>query len=137
MSITERQLAELTQRLGEEAGERLDVEETAAAVIERLREEPNFAGGWRQHTPVLGAIAAAAALVLAVSILSDGDGNPLLNGSDLAAAPATLQALSVEELEEVYDSLSFEAPISELATAGLDDMNIGQLEELLETLMED
>ena len=40
-------------------------------------------------------------------------------------------------LVEVFDSLRLEAPISEIAAVGLDDMNMGQLEELLQTMMEE
>jgi hypothetical protein len=85
----------------------------------------------------LGALAAAATAVLAVGILSSVNPDQGRSVLDLAPSSAGLHALSFEELEEVYDSLSFEAPISELSVASLDDMNIGQLEELLETLMED
>ena len=71
-------------------------------------------------------------------IIADNGGNyPSEADLDLAPMPLELQALSDDELEEVFDSLSFEAPVSELAVASLEDMSVGQLEELLQTMMED
>ena len=88
--------------------------------------------------PQLSAVAAAAVIVLAIGILVDNGGNnPSEADSNLAPMPLELQALSDDELEEVFDSLSFEAPVSELAVANLEDMSLGQLEELLQTMMED
>ncbi len=137
MSVTERQLKEIAQRLGGAAEAGLDVERTAEAVVERLRGQPSVQVGWRRHAPVVGALAAAATAILAVGILSSNSTFQNRTVIDLAPTSAGLHALSFEELEEVYDSLSFEAPVSELTTASLDDLSIGQLEELLETLMED
>ncbi len=87
--------------------------------------------------PVLGAIASAAAMVVAVGVLADGSKNLGGEEQDLSTAAVELQALTVDELEEVYDSLSFDAPVFELSAASLEDLSVGQLEELLQRMMED
>ena len=135
--MNDQQLEQVARRLGAEAGDRIDVDRTAVAVVARLKREPERLAWWQRHMPVFGAVAAAAVMVLSIGILSES-GEPRLNEQqDLALASFGLQALSDEELEEVYDSLVFEAPVSELATAGFEDMSVGQLEELLQTMMED
>lgn len=137
MSLSDRQIEALAKRLGDEAGARLDVEGAAGGVVERLRTEPEHVVWWRRQMPVLGAIASAAAMVLAVGILADGSENLAGEIRDLSLAAVELQALSVDELEEVFDSLSFEAPVYELSAASLEDLSVGQLEELLQRMMED
>ena len=137
MSDDGRRLEDAAKKLGASAGAGLDVEMTAAAVMKRLREEPSVeAVGWRRW-PVLGGFAAAAAVVLAVGILTSDRVNRGGSGQVLALAPAALQELSNHELEEVFDSLTFDAPVYELATRSIDDMTVGQLEELLQTMMEE
>ena len=137
MSVDDQQLERLARRLGERAVGQLDVDATAKAVVERLKSEPERVVWWRRM-PQLSAVAAAAVIVLAIGILVDNGGNnPSEADSNLAPMPLELQALSDDELEEVFDSLSFEAPVSELAVANLEDMSLGQLEELLQTMMED
>ena len=46
-----------------------------------------------------------------------------------------LESLSFADLEEVFDSLTYEGPIAELSAVGLDNLDENQLRELL-TLME-
>ena len=137
MSMDDQQLEQLARRLGARAAGRLDVDETARAVVARLKSEPERVVWWRRK-PQLSVLAAAAVIVLAIGIFSDNGGD---NSSDadlaLASMPLVLQALSDDELAEVFDSLSFEAPVSELAVASLEEMSVGQLEELLQTMMED
>lgn len=137
MSMDDGQLERTAKRLGATAAARLDVDRTARVVVERLRLEPEHAVWWRR-TPVLSAVAAAAVIVMAVGILIDSR-REHRSGSEqaLAFAPIELQALSDDELEEVYDSLAFEAPVSELIVASLEEMSVGQLEELLRTMMEE
>ncbi len=137
MSLSDRQVEELAKRLGNVAGARLDVDAVASGVVERLRAEPEGVVWWRRQMPVLGAIASAAAMVLAVGVLADG--REYLGGEEqgLSTAAVELQALTVDELEEVYDSLSFDAPVFELSAASLEDLSVGQLEELLQRMMED
>ena len=137
MSMDDQQLEQLARRLGSRAVEKLDVDETAMAVIERLKSEPVRLVWWRR-APRLSMMAAAAVIVLAIGILADGGGSdPSATDLNVEPTPLELQALSDYELEEVFDSLSFEAPVSELAAASLEDLSVGQLEELLQTMMED
>lgn len=136
MSLDDQQLEQLARRLGTRAEARLDPDEVAEGVVERLRSEPARVVR-RRGTPVLSALAAAAVLVLAIGIVADNSKE--VGDLDLAFAetPAELQELSVDELAEVYDSLSFSAPVYELTNAGLEDLSVSQLEELLRTMMED
>lgn len=136
MSVDDQQLEQLAKRLGATAAARLDVDETARAVVERLKCEPEKVVWWRRM-PMLSAVAAAAVIVLAVGILSDTREGSGKVDSGMTQMPVELRALSFDELEEVFDSLTFEAPVSELAVVGLEDMNVGQLEELLQTMMEE
>ena len=137
MSVDDQQLEQLARRLGARAGGQLDVDATARAVVERLKSEPERVVWWRRM-PQLSVVAAAAVIVLAIGIIADNGGNNSREAElNLAPMPLELQALSDDELEEVFDSLSFEAPVSELAVASLEDMSVGQLEELLQTMMED
>ncbi len=137
MSLNDRQLEELAERLGETAAARLDADAVANNIIKRLEVEPKIDSWWKRQMPTYGAFAAAAVLVLALGILSEERTGRDAISPDLELATLELQALSVDELEEVFDSLSFDAPVYELAAVGLDDMSVGQLEELLQTMMED
>lgn len=137
MSIDDQQLEQLARRLGSRAVEKLDFDETARSVVERLKSEPEPVVWWRR-APRLSLMAAAAVLVMAIGIFANGGGdNASTEEQNSVPTLLELQALSDEELEEVYDSLWFEAPVSELVAASLDDMTVGQLEELLQTMMED
>ncbi len=137
MSVDDRQLEQLARRLGARAGAELDVDEAARAIVERLKNDAETVVWWRRK-PRLSIVAAAAIVTLAIGILADNGGNiPSEAELSLMPMPLGLQALSDDELEEVFDSLSFEASVSELAVAGVGDMTVGQLEELLQTMMED
>jgi predicted NBD/HSP70 family sugar kinase len=135
MTIDERQLEELARRLGARAGEKLDVDRTAREVVARLEREPARVVWWRRM-PALQAVAAAAVVVLAVGVLTMGGGGNGVVDERLLPAPYTLQDLSVDELEEVFDSLIFEAPAFEVASATLEELSVEELEELLR-IMED
>ena len=132
MEMDERELERVAKRLGRVAVERLDVERTAQAVVARLRVEPVPVVWWRR-TRVLQATAAAAMILLTVGVLvrgqTDRDVITLLD----VAVPVELQALEVDELEEVFDSLAVDGPVYELAV-NLEDLTEGQLEELLRTM---
>ncbi len=132
--MDERQLEQLAKRLGAEAADRLDVEQTARAVLRRVKEEPVTVRWWRRM-PVLQSVAAAAVVVLTAGVLVVGQ--LASNGGEVAVLPAftELYTLSNDELEQVYDSLTVDAPVYELSAVNLQDMNEGQLEELL-ALME-
>jgi hypothetical protein len=128
--MDERQLERMAKQLGARAEAKLDVELTAQAVLKRLREEPVRVAWWRRG-PVLQGLAAAAVVVLTAGILVS---NHVLDGGRTPAAvfaPVELQELSLEELEEVYDSVAVEAPVYELVAVGLHDLNESELEELL------
>jgi len=131
--MDERQLERLAQRLGTEAADNLDVERVARSVVRRLRTEPAHVVWWRR-IPRLQAVAAAAVIVLTAGVVTVsrmvGDGNEV---ADLPAL-AELQALTTDELEEVFDSLVIDAPVFEYTDYGLHDMNEGQLQELLQRL---
>jgi len=128
--MDERQITQLARQLGAEAAGRIDVEQTARAVLRRVKEEPVAVRWWRQM-PVLQSAAAAAVVVLTVGVLVVSQLGR--NGSEVAVLPAftELHALSELELEQVYDSLTADAPVYELSEASLQDLNEGQLEELL------
>jgi len=136
MSIEERQLEQFAKRLGASAEANLDIDAVVSSVVERLKSSSEHRVWWRR-TPVLSAVAAAAVLVVAVGILSDDGDNVAPVDSDMAVTPTELEALSFDELAEVFDTLNFEAPVSENAGAGFDDLSVGQLEELLQTMMEE
>ena len=131
--MDERQLEQIANRLGEEAAQKLDVEQTARAVLERLRVEPVRVVWWRRM-PVLRTAAAAAVVVLTAGILITSQLGSGAGEVVLLPAPEELDVLSVEELEEVFDSLAFDAPVYELAAARLEDLNDAQLRELLQLM---
>jgi len=128
--MDERQIEQLAKGLGATAAAKLDVEQTARAVLRRVKEKPVAVKWWRRM-PVLQSAAAAAVVLLAAGVLVIGQ---LANsGDEVAVLPAftELHALSDDELVQVYDSLTADAPVYELSAANLQDLNEGQLEELL------
>ena len=132
--MEERQIVQLAKRLGAKAADTLDVERTAQVVISRVKQAPAKVVWWRRM-PLLQSAAAAAVFVLTVGVFVVSQLKT--NGSDLGVLEefAELHALSDSELEQVYDSLTAEAPVHELSAVNLQDLNEGQLEELL-ALME-
>lgn len=126
-------LEQLAKGLGRKAAEGLDVEATARAVLHRIRTEPVRVVWWRR-APVLQALAAAAVVVITAGILVTGLLQREAPGSVGLPAATELADLSVDELEEVFDSLAVEAPVYELADAGLYDLTESELEELLQLL---
>jgi hypothetical protein len=131
--MDERQLERLARRLGSQAADNLDVERVARSVVQRLRTEPAPVVWWRR-IPRLQAVAAAAVIVLTAGVVTVsqivGDRNEI---GDLPSL-AELQALTTDELEEVFDSLVIDTPVFEYTDYGLHDMNEGQLQELLQRL---
>ena len=130
------ELERIASGLGRRAADRLDVEAVARGVMDRLREarEADRVVASRPR-PLLRwlATAAAVALVVAGSVVTFRATPP---SGDQAARPAVeLYELSSDELAEVLDSLSWNAPVSARFAAGLDDLDAEQLEELL-ALME-
>jgi hypothetical protein len=103
-TLPDEALRATAQRLGGEAAERLDVEVTAAAVLERLKREPRARG--RAVAPVwLRSAAALALLISGVLLARAWQGSeptarvaPLPTGVDLGT-------LSTPQLEELLASL--------------------------------
>ncbi len=128
--MEEPQLEKLAKRLGARAAENLDVEKAAQGVLQRLRTEPPRVVWWRRM-PRLQSVAAAAVIVLTAGIVTVSQ---IVTGSGELADPpplAELQALTSDELEQVFDSLIVDAPVYEYTGFGLQDLNEGQLQELL------
>ncbi len=132
-------LQEVARRLGARAAERLDVERTAQAVVERLRTEP------RADVRVLGWIQPAWLRIAAVLVLVVGAGVVALNvrSSQLttsqpsASAGGELSELSGDELRIVLAAP--EEPGAERQgvspqDVGLEDLSAPQLRALLESL---
>ncbi len=132
-------LQEVARRLGARAAERLDVERTAQAVVERLRTEP------RADVRVLGWIQPAWLRIAAVLVLVVGAGVVALNvrSSQLttsqpsASAGGELSELSGDELRVVLAAL--EQPAAERQNVspqdvGLEDLSALELRALLESL---
>lgn len=130
-------LRHAVQRLGARAAERLDVEATAARVVERLRREPR-AAPWTWIRPVWLRIAAAAVVLLGGALLVADRLSPE-RGTAVAAIPtgAELYGLSASELEELLATLDrtldLDAPLPG-AESGLDELSEDQLRTVLETL---
>ncbi|MBI4499674.1 MAG: hypothetical protein HY700_00795 [Gemmatimonadetes bacterium] len=130
--MNEIDLERIANRLGERAAAELDVERTAAAVVSRLRSRPAVAW-WRSST--LLRLAAALALTVGAGLFAyRTTSGPSTPSAAAANTPALLQGLSSDELEEVLDSLSLEAPAHERVALGLHDLNDEQLKELLQKM---
>lgn len=134
--MDDKQLEQLAAQLGDRAAEQLDLERTAKVVVERLRLESEPAVWWRKPR-VVRALAAAALVLLTTGVLvtmrvaSTGS-----RGAEVAQTELfELESLSFADLEEVFDSLTYEGPVAELSAVGLDNLDENQLRELL-TLME-
>ena len=130
--MDDKTLERIASRLGDEAAERIDVEATARAVLERLRSEPERVPWWRQVRVIQAA--AAAVVILAAGLLvfnRGGDEVEFLGGE---VVPVAIESLSADELEEVVDSLFFEAPVYEQVAIGLQDLDESQLVELLDLM---
>lgn len=136
--MTDDELEKLAQRLGARAAERLDVEATAQAVVDRLRAdrakgEP--VGIWlpRQWLRI------AAALVIVVgggALALRLTGPHGTTGPSVATAGADLDGLSTEQLNQVLRAV--EQPSGQNVVSAqdvsLDDLNTVELRALLESL---
>lgn len=125
--MTEEKLVGIARKLGEEAAARLDVENTARAVIERLRAQERKPHRWMPRV-----LQAAAVAVLAVGV-----GLFTLGGNGAEAFSHTvveLADLEYDQLVEIGDSLSVDSPIEETLGAGLYDLSENELNELLQLM---
>lgn len=135
--LQDAKLRELAKRLGAAAAERLDVEATAQAVVERLRAEPR-ARRWTWMQPAWLRIAAAVAFLLVgggllTRTLMRGPGTA---GSVLLPVGADLGDLSVDQLREILSILAQPLDSSRAVTpeAGLEDLSAPELRALLRSL---
>jgi hypothetical protein len=134
--MDEKAIEHIAGGLGRRAEERLDVEAVARDVMDRLHQAEDLDRVVASRPrPLLRwlATAAAVALVAAGSVVTFRATPP--SGDQAARPAADLYQLSSDELAEVLDSLSWNAPVSARFAAGLDDLDAEQLEELL-ALME-
>ncbi len=129
--MDEHQLERVAKTLGARAADQLDVERVAAAVVARLRadraetERPQRVW-WT--APMVLRLAAALAVLVAGGVLVRG---ALENGSESPMVAPILRDLSTDELTEVFDSLSVEAPVHDGVAIGLENLSEAQLKELL------
>jgi hypothetical protein len=129
--MTDHDIERLARQLGERAAADIDPQQTAWAVMARLRRE----GRRRPWLFRFGLVqmAAAATLVLASGLAIHqlvGSGG---NGFTFPV-PAEVEELADEELAEVLDSLVWETPVSELMPVTLADLSESELTELLESM---
>ena len=131
------ELEQLAQRLGARAAERLDVEATARAVVERLRAERaagDRIGIWlpRQWLRVAAGLMIALG-VGAVALRMKGTHTPI---ATTATAGADLTDLSADQLNQVLDAVGQSAGeiVVSAQDVSLDDLNTVELRALLESL---
>jgi hypothetical protein len=133
-------LRELAQRLGARAAERLDVEQTAQAVVTRLRQEPRAARRtWLE--PAWLRIAAAAVVVVGVGLVMRSSSRPPLSSRQgiglVEPAEPELNDLSAAQLRDVLQTVEQGGAEPDAAPAqdmGLEDLSTPQLRALLESL---
>jgi hypothetical protein len=131
--MNEKELERIAGILGKRAAARLDVERTAASVLARLRSQPAARVRPWWGSPALLRLAAALTITLGgvftYRLMSRAP------GTEGREAPlSALQVLSSDDLEEVLDSVSIEAPAYETMAVGLHDLNDQELSELLHRL---
>jgi len=122
-------LRELAARLGAAPAERLDVERTARAVLERLRTEPEQRR-WRWVQPTWLRIAAALVVLLGAGLVAR---QALRNGgSSDHYVVEELTDLSAEELGQVLGSLDRTLDVSgDAAAEDIDALDTEQLGDVL------
>jgi hypothetical protein len=133
--VNDDELEQLAQRLGARAAERLDVEATARAVVERLRAERAARERMILRLPRQW-LRIAAALVIVV-----GGGAVALrimrtNRTTVASVPADLDGLSTDQLKQVLDDVGQPAgeTVVSAQDVSLEDLNTVELRALLESL---
>ena len=130
--MNEHELERLAQQLGHQAAERLDVEATARAVVDRLR-EPAKREGWTP--PEWLRVAAAVTLLLGTGITLQRVGTP---GTPPAASYGLedLGELTTAELEQVLATLdrTLSTDESDAGEVNLETLTPAQLQALLQSL---
>ena len=138
--MQDERLQVLARRLGARAAERLDVERTAAAVVQQLREQPAATPTWWLR-PAWLRLAAAVVLMLGAGVVYRGVGmGPREPALAVVVWPGDdrLSELSSEQLRALLQS--FDQPVLEEEglgspqEAGLEDLSAAQLRELLLSL---
>lgn len=131
--IDDRDLEALARQLGQHRAEAVDPEETAAAVVGRLRSARSEDHWWSRRRAVRR-LAAAAVLVLAAGlfVIRSGSDRPL--GQEAGFAALGLEELAAGELIQIIDSLDVDRPVFELVAPTLENLSERQLELLLENM---
>ena len=133
--IQDTELRRLAERLGKGAADRLNVERTAAAVVERLRREPrpgSVARRWWSQ-PVWWRVAAAVVLLVGAGLLL----RPHSPSHPPHYVADELRDLSTDQLQEVLGNLEqtlAQPAAMEPAEDDLDGLTTEQLEQLLRSL---
>lgn len=133
--LDDAQLRAAARRLGARAAEQLDVERTAAAVLEQLRQQPQAVPS-RRIPPWL-ALAAGIVLVIGGSAVWRAMRHPEAAAPAVAAAGLDLKSLSADQLQDLLKAIDqpFDAdslPATE--EPGLDDLSAPELRALLSVL---
>lgn len=129
--LDDARLRELAQRLGARAAERLDVEHTAAAVLERLRQSPAT-----HRMPSWLAIAAGLVLLLGAGAVWRVVRRQPTSVPAVAAAGIDLKTLSADQLREVLNVIDQPLDVDSVPVEepGLDDLSAPELRKLLKVL---
>jgi len=136
----EAKLEAMAQRLGTEAAERLNVERTAAAVLERLRAEPGSDARWSWIQPTWLRIAAALVLLVGGGLIArqllvhpgtSGGGHEIAH-----FVRDDLTDLSADQLREVLSTLDETLDLGGNRTpeVDLEDLDAQQLRAVLRSL---
>lgn len=134
--MNDRELEQLAKGLGDRAAERLDVEQTAAAVLERLRREP-AARRWGWVQPGWLRIAAAVVVLLGAGWFArPWIERPEPRADIVVSVAADLSDLSAEELRELLATLdqTLDVTGSGPADAGLEGLDERELRALMGSL---
>ena len=135
-SMDDAQMRALARDLGARAGDRLDVEKTAAAVVQRLREQqPPVA---RLRPQWIWLAAAAVALLLGAGLVWRSGQHTARPAPEVASAAGgvDLSTLSTDQLRDLLNTLDqpFEMQPADSSDAGLDDLTPSELRALLGAL---
>ncbi len=130
--MDEHRIEQLARQLGNDRGSGVDPDATAEAVVARLRSHANRERRWTVEFKVLRAAAAIILVVGSGLVLNEARQQP--SDPSSLGVPVALEGLGTSELEQVLDSLDYEAPTSEFAAGGLNDLSEGELQELLATM---
>lgn len=130
--MDERRIEQLARQLGDDRGSRVDPDAIAEAVMARLRNHTNRERRWTVEFKVLRAAAAIILVVGSGLVLNEVRQQP--SDPPSFGVPVALEGLGTSELEQVLDSLDYEAPTSEFVASGLNDLSESELQELLATM---